>query len=333
MNLPNILNAELENKRIIIRADLDIENTNNPRFESLINAIKLILEKKAQQIVIISHKGRPEGLDEKFSLNIFTKFISEVINEDVFFAKNFEEIGNQKIILFENLRFWKEEEENNEDFAKNFFNLADVYINESFAVSHRKHASLFALPNLFKKTHKEIYFGERFIKEINVFENLISNAQKPFLSILSGIKKDKLDYLDSFINFSDKVVVAGRLPEFLDENYFNEKVFVTKLIQDKEDITIHSIEEIEKEIQNAQTILVSGPIGKFEEEGHLLGTKRVFEKIAQSSAYCVAGGGDTEEALKMLKLEDKFDWISVGGGAMLEFLSKKTLPAIEAVMD
>lgn len=331
MNLPNILNANLEGKKIILRADLDIENTDNPRFESLIQTLKLLLEKNVLKIIIIAHKGRPEGkFDEKLSLKFFTNFIAENINQEVSFAKNFEDINNQKVVLFENLRFFNGEEENSEEFAQKFLNLADVYVNEAFAVSHRKHASLDALPRLFKNNSKEVYFGERFIKEVEVFENLLNNPSRPFVSILSGVKKDKLEYLDSFVKFSDYVIISGRLPEFLDEDYNHEKVFVSKLIQDREDITIHSIEEIESKINGAKTILISGPIGKYEEEGHRLGTARIFHKASEIGAFLVAGGGNTEEAIKLLNLKDKFDWISVGGGAMLDFLSNKTLPAIEA---
>jgi phosphoglycerate kinase len=112
-----------------------------------------------------------------------------------------------------------------------------------------------------------------------------------------------------------------------------EKVVVAKLMPDKEDITINSIEKFEEEIAKAKTILVAGPIGKYEEEGHRQGTQRVFTAVANSNAYKVAGGGDTEEALTTCSVRDKFDWVSVGGGAMLEYLAKGTLPGIEALVD
>jgi phosphoglycerate kinase len=101
---------------------------------------------------------------------------------------------------------------------------------------------------------------------------------------------------------------------------------------DKEDITIHTIERFKEEIGKAGTVVVSGPMGKFEDEGHKQGTEGVFRAVAESNAFKVAGGGDTEKAISLLSLADNFDWISVGGGAMLEFLSKKTLPGIEALL-
>jgi phosphoglycerate kinase len=111
-----------------------------------------------------------------------------------------------------------------------------------------------------------------------------------------------------------------------------DKIIIGNLIMDKEDITLNTVDRFQKEIEGAKTIVVSGPLGRFEDEGHRQGTESVFKNIAESSAYKVAGGGDTEKAIILLNLMDKFDWVSVGGGAMLEFLSKKTLPGIEALL-
>ena len=101
---------------------------------------------------------------------------------------------------------------------------------------------------------------------------------------------------------------------------------------DKEDITLHTIEVFKKEIRKAGTIVLAGVLGKYEDEGHRQGTKEIFEAIANSSACKIAGGGDTEAALTIFNLTNKFDWISVGGGAMLEFLASKTLPGIETLL-
>ncbi len=137
-----------------------------------------------------------------------------------------------------------------------------------------------------------------------------------------------------FVDIADKVIIAGRLPDMIGDDdplRKNEKVVITNLLPDKEDITIHSIEEIEGVVKSAGSVFLAGPVGKFEEEGHMLGTKRVFDAVAKADAYKVAGGGDTIVALKLLDLFEKFDWVSVGGGASLEFLTIGTLPGIEAL--
>jgi phosphoglycerate kinase len=101
---------------------------------------------------------------------------------------------------------------------------------------------------------------------------------------------------------------------------------------DKEDITLNSIDRFKQEVVSAGTIVLAGPMGKFEEEGHRQGTKEIFAAVANASAFKVAGGGDTERAILTLSLSNGFDWISVGGGAMLEFLAKGTLPGIQALL-
>ncbi len=137
------------------------------------------------------------------------------------------------------------------------------------------------------------------------------------------------------MKFADKILIGGRLPDYIHDTSplrKDDKVFVTNLLPDKEDITIHSIEKFLPIIEKAGTIVVSGPLGKFEEEGHRQGTKAIFDAVADSKAFKIAGGGDTESAISLLGLKDKFNWISVGGGAMLEFLAKSTLPGIEALL-
>ncbi|MEM4649357.1 MAG: phosphoglycerate kinase, partial [Candidatus Bathyarchaeia archaeon] len=84
----------------------------------------------------------------------------------------------------------------------------------------------------------------------------------------------------------------------------------------------------EKEVLKSRTIVLAGVMGKYEDEGHSQGTRKVFQAVANSKAFKVVGGGDSLVAINKYGLQDKFDWISVGGGAMLEYLTKKTLPAL-----
>jgi phosphoglycerate kinase len=108
-------------------------------------------------------------------------------------------------------------------------------------------------------------------------------------------------------------------------------MIMAKLVPDTEDITLHSVDKFKEEIAKAGTIILAGVPGKYEDEGHRQGTKVVFNAIAESSAFKVAGGGDAEAAITLLGLNDKFDWISVGGGSFLEFLAKGNLPGIVAL--
>jgi phosphoglycerate kinase len=317
--LPKLKDLDVSGKRVLLRLDLDTEpDSNDLRIKSSFDTLDYLKSKNAQ-ILIIAHRGRPEGkAQESLSLAPFQKIF------DKWGAK-----------VEENLRFNSGEEANDEKFAAELASKADVYVNEAFGASHREHASVVSLPKLLPHG-----VGLRFAEEVENLSKLLNNPPKPFITLLSGIKKDKLDYLEGLKALSDKVLIGGRLPEFLGDNTVSvrsydsqEKVIIGNLSMDKEDLTLNTIERFEEEVSQAKTILVCGPLGKFEEEGHRQATERVFKKIAETDAFKVAGGGDTLKAIDLLNLEDKFNWVSVGGGAMLEFLTKGTLPGIDALLN
>lgn len=350
MQLPKVTSLNLQEKKVIIRMDFDVPDGNYSRLEASKETLEYLLNQNAK-LILIGHKGRPEGhASGELSLNSLVEPLKQITGRDVEFfysllgAETTDKVNQMQpghIILLENLRFDPREEANDEGFARELSELADCYVNESFAVSHREHASIVGIPEQFKSKSKDsVAAGFRFAKEIEILSNLRENPERPLITLLSGVKQDKLDYLEPFKQFSDKVLVSGRLPEFLEKGSVrvsvsgeDQKVVVAKLMPDKEDITINSIERFETEIETAKTILVAGPVGKYEEEGHRQGTQRVFSAVANSLAYKIAGGGDTEEALNVCGVKDKFDWVSVGGGAMLEYLAKGTLAGIQSLLD
>ena len=153
--------------------------------------------------------------------------------------------------------------------------------------------------------------------------------------IVGGSKKDKLDYIENLKFIADKILVGGRLPDYLQDTRYSildTKIIVANLLPDKEDMTINSIEKFEEEIGKAGTIVLAGPMGKYEDKGHRQGTERIFKAVANSNAFKITGGGDSLSVISIYNLKNKFDWVSVGGGAMLEFLAKRTLPGIEALL-
>lgn len=326
MNLPKIEDLDFQNKKVLLRADLDIDVSKDGlgRLEALLPTLKTLAE-KASKITIIGHKGRPGGKESKdLSLEPVGIALEKLL---------IQELGNEKIesldlVVEENLRFDSGEIENDEHYAEDLLEEGEVYVNEAFAASHREHASIVRLPKLLPSAA-----GLHFVKEVENLGKVLNDPKKPVLVIIGGIKKDKLDYIEDFKKFADKILISGRLPEYMPEDINDKKLLVAKLIMDKEDITIHSIEKFEEEICKAGTVVIAGPMGKAEEEGHMMGTKRVFEAIADSQAYKVAGGGETQKVISTLGLTKKFDWISVGGGASLEFLAKGTLPGIEALLN
>lgn len=314
MNVPSVANLNVQGKKVLVRADLDVSEKEDYRLEALVPTLKLLLQNGAK-IIVLGHRGRPQG-----------KVVEELKIEPV--SQRLKKIfGRQDLEVMENLRFDPGEEANASEYAKSLSLNGDFYINEAFAASHRQHASIVGLPKLLPHAA-----GLRFVAEIENLSKVFENSKKPVVAIIGGIKEDKLSSVSAFKSFADKIHVVGALPAFLEESD-DPKVTISNLLPDKEDITIHSIEKIEADVASAGTIILSGPIGKFEEEGHALGTKRVLAAIAGSGAFKVAGGGDTIAAIDMLGFRDRFDWVSVGGGAMLEFLSKRTLPGIEALLE
>ncbi len=315
--LPKITDIDVTNKKVLLRLDLDTKpDPNDLRVKSSFETLDY-LKDKASEIIILAHRGRPDGkFDESLSLKSFQPI--------------FDKWGAR---VEENLRFDKREMEYSEDFAKELASMGDVYINDSFAESHRNAVSIVGIPKYLPHA-----VGLRFVKEV---ENLskVFEPVRPLVILISGIKKDKLEMIEPLSNLADKVLVGGRLPDFLGDNTISVrsqdgKVIVGNLTMDKEDITVNTIEKFKEEILKAKTIVLAGVLGKYEDEGHSQGTKSVFDAVGDASAiFKIVGGGDSLAAITRYNLTDKFDWISVGGGAMLEYLTKKTLPGIEALVN
>ncbi len=336
--------------RVIVRADLDVKIDPNglvsddARLKELLPTLNTLYAKGATKIILMGHMGRPEGApDMQFSLKPVAEYFKAHYIQDVSFLEHkpreiFYEIYDaysqmkERLVVMENLRFYKEEEANDSAFSEELSYFGEAYVNDAFASSHREHASVVGIPKLIKaKGENTIAAGVHLQQEIVNLSKLRESTQHPIVYLVSGAKEDKLTFLNNFKEMADQVLIAGRLPEFMPEDQGDSKLVVARLNPDKEDITIHSIEQFEQIIANAKTIFVSGPVGKFEEPGHRLGTQRVFEAISKSDAWKVAGGGDTTAAIHLLKLEGAFDWISSGGGASLEFVAKGTLPGIDVL--
>lgn len=317
--LSELTKTDLENKKVIVRGDLDISeiSENDLRLKSLIPTLKYLLEKKAK-VILIGHRGRPEGkVVDELSLKPVEALLKKTLDRD-----DFE--------VLENLRFDPREESNDDNYAKELAGLGEIYINEAFSVCHRSHTSIVGIPKYLPS-----YAGINLANEI---ENLskVFEPQRPLVILISGIKKDKLEMIKPLSELADRVLIGGRLPDFLGDNTVSVrsqsgKVVIGNLTMDKEDITLNTIEKFKEEISKAKTIVLAGVLGRYEDEGHSQGTKEIFSAVAASPAFKIVGGGDSLTAIQKYNLTEKFDWISVGGGACLVFLTQKTLVGIEAL--
>lgn len=333
MILPSVKNLAVAGKKVLLRANYDVPLKNgkvvdSTRIEESLKTINYLLARKAK-IIIISHLGRPAGkVAADLGLRPVAEKLGELLEREVFLAERVDQVDcGAEITLLENLRFWSGEEENDSEFVRQLADLADFYVNEAFAASHRDHASIVGVPRLLSAA-----FGFGFLKEIEVLTKVKENPCRPVVLILGGEKKDKIDFAKKLIFWADLTLVGGKLVEYDDlPQLIDHPKVIADLIKEGQDITPETAQKFVKLISQAKTIVWSGPMGNFYDQKYILGTKEIALAVVKSGAFTVVGGGDTEVALEQFGLADKINFISSGGGAMLAFLSEGTLPGIEAI--
>ncbi len=303
------------------------------RIDSSIETIQYILDRNGS-VEIVSHFGR-EGESLKPMFDYFSANYSHIFKKAIFLADPFDHDGRNQIqilgpgdiAVFDNIRKWPEEENNDAEFAEKLAKLATMYVNEGFSVSHREHASVVGVPKFLPH-----YAGLHFLKEV---ENLSKafEPEHPFLFILGGAKfETKLPLVEKFTTLADSIFIGGALAKeaALMEVAKNPKVIFPVGDIAALDANTDTLELLKEKISQSKFILWNGPLGKYE-EGYKSGTEELLKILADSSAITVIGGGDTLVLINELGLKDKFSFVSVAGGAMLDFLANGTLPAIEAL--
>jgi len=334
MKLPQINELNLSSKRVLLRANYDVplrkkgnKIAETARIDESLPTIEYLLKNNAE-VIIISHLGRPKGeVIPSLSLKPVAEYLGELLEQEVPLVTEIDKLSeqNESVVLLENIRFFKGEEDNDKEFALNLSEQADFFVNDAFACSHRSHASIVGLPQLLPSA-----FGLDFIKEIETLSALREEAKRPLVVILGGMKKGKLTVVKGLANWADYVLIGGKLTSFID-NDFPTNVIKAKLNPENKDITLESLKEFEKIIKQSKTVVWAGPMGMFEEEQFSRGTKMLADIIVKTDAFTVIGGGDTQAALSKFGLDKKINFISSGGGAMLRFLAEGSLPAIEAL--
>ncbi len=208
--MKNIKKMNFKNKRVFIRCDFNVplhngKITSDLRIRQSLETIKFVLKQKPKQIVIGTHLGRPNGYDEKLSLGSVAQRLAFYLKKTVYLHANVLAPieSDNKIVLLENLRFWKDEKKGSVPFAKVLAQHADIYINDAFGVAHRKDSSVFALAKLFKqKTYGFLVAKE--LKEVSL------KHPKPIVLLFGAAKlKDKIPLLKHLLPSVDKVLLGG----------------------------------------------------------------------------------------------------------------------------
>ena len=220
MNKKTVRDIDLKNKKVFLRCDFNVpmdENkniTDNRRIVSSIPTIKYLLDNNCA-VILASHLGRPKGeVNPDFSLAPVAKELSKQLGKEVIMAKDVigedaktkaANLKNGEVMLLENVRFHKEETDNDETFAKELASMAEVYVNDAFGAAHRAHASTAGIAKFLPAVA-----GFLIEKELKVLGDTINNPKRPFVAILGGAKvSDKIGVIDSLLDKVDTLMVGG----------------------------------------------------------------------------------------------------------------------------
>jgi len=378
---------DVKNKRALMRVDFNIplgedrriDKSERWRIEAVLPTIKYLI-KQNSKIILISHLGRPNGKRiAKLSLQPVADELSRLLNKKILFSEGFDSFVKEKvsdmkfgdILMLENIRFNSGEENNSSKFAKKLSDLGDIFINESFATSHRKHASIVSLPEYLPSAA-----GFLFEKEINELNKILKVPGRPLVAIIGGAKiSTKIKVINKFLNLADEVMIGGALANtifaaqgifmgdsVIEKSAFSEvkkinlehsklflpndlgiysedgKVFYREIDEVKEkekalDIGPKSVNLFCNAIKKSKMVIWNGPLGLMTQKPFDKSSVEIVKAIEKSKAYSVVGGGDTTAFLRDIKKDKIFNHFSTGGGAMLDYIANETLPGLVALMN
>lgn len=213
--------ANFSNKKVLIRVDFNVPLDENNRVtdHTRIKAAKPTIDKvlaEGGSCVLMTHLGRPKGVDDKLSLRHIVSEIQKVLGVDVQFSKDTIGPGAEakaqalqpgQVMLLENLRFYDEETKGGEQFANALSTLADCYINDAFGTAHRAHASTTIVAQFFPKAK---YFGYLLAQEIDAIDRVMSTGEKPVLAVLGGAKvSSKITIIENILDKVDHLIIGG----------------------------------------------------------------------------------------------------------------------------
>ncbi|MEI7719768.1 MAG: phosphoglycerate kinase [bacterium] len=325
MQLQSIHDADIAEKRVLLRVDFNVPFTDSgaiaedSRIKAVVPTIVLLKQKGAAHITLMTHVGRPEGkVDEALRTAPLFKYLSELTD-------------TTGVEMLENLRFDAREEVNDVGFAQELASHGDVFVNDAFAVCHRAAASTVGVAAFLPA-----YAGLLVEKEVaHLSEALMPPVGS--VAIIGGAKLEtKLPLIAQFSSLYTKVCVGGALaneyaPTANDTNVSLPSDGVPQH-QGMLDIGPQTAAAWAEEIRRAPFVLWNGPVGMYEKPEYRHGTDTLARAIAEGSCRAVLGGGDTDAALAQFTFDSERVFISTGGGAMLEFLANGgTLPALEVL--
>ena len=220
MNKKTVKDIDLKGKKVFVRCDFNVpmdENqniTDNTRIKAALQTIKYLLEQNCK-IILASHLGRPKGeVKPEYSLKPVAKELSKLLGKEVIMANDVigedattkaENLKEGEILLLENVRFHKEETDNDPEFAKKLASMAEIFVNDAFGTAHRAHASTTGIADYIPGVS-----GFLIEKELKFLGNAVNNPERPFVAILGGAKvSDKIGVIDSLLDKVDTLMIGG----------------------------------------------------------------------------------------------------------------------------
>ena len=384
MSFIKLTDLDLKGKRVLIRSDLNVpvkegKVTSDARITASMPTFQHCM-KAGAKVMVMSHLGRPEEgvYSEADSLRPVAADLSAKLGTTVRLIQDYmaqtPEVAEGELVLLENVRFNKGEGKDNEDLARKYAALCDVFVMDAFGTAHRAQASTHGVGKFAPVACAGLLLAE----ELDALNKALANPARPMVAIVGGSKvSTKLTVLESLSQKVDQLVVGGGIANtFLKASGNNvgkslceadlvptaqsliEKmsargasipiavdVVVGKQFDANEPAVLKNADAVSDDdmifdigpksaqalvdiIMKAGTVVWNGPVGVFEFDQFGAGTKRIAEAIAATSAFTLAGGGDTIAAIQKYDIYDKVSYISTAGGAFLEFLEGKTLPAV-----
>jgi phosphoglycerate kinase len=384
MSFIKLTDLDLAGKRVLIRADLNVpvkdgKVTSDARIAASMPTIEHCARAGAK-VMVFSHRGRPEegAYSEENSMAPIAADMSAKLGKPVRLIKDYVdggfEVAGGEVVLLENVRFNKGEKKDNEELAKKYAALCDVFVMDAFGTAHRAQASTHGAGKFAPVACAGLLLAE----ELEALNKALANPARPMVAIVGGSKvSTKLTVLEALSEKVDQLVVGGgiantflkatgrnigkslceddlvgtasaliekmaargaSIPIAVDvvcgKKFDENEPAVTKdsdAVEDDDmifDIGPKSARQLADIIAKAGTIIWNGPVGVFEFDQFGEGTKTVSLAIANAPGFSLAGGGDTIAAIQKYDIYDKISYISTAGGAFLEFLEGKTLPAV-----
>lgn len=379
-----IEDMNIKNKKVVLRLDLNVPISkctilDDTKIKESLKTINYLIDNGCK-VLMLSHLGKIKSKEdmEVNSLKIVADRLSTLLNKDVKFIDNPIDpkipkiLDEYDLVLLENTRFmdYPEKLESSCDLnlASFWASAGEIFINDAFGTSHRKHASNYGISKFL-----ETGYGFLFKKELDGLKPIIGEEiTRPFVVIMGGAKVDdkielinsllkKCDYLllgggiantflkakdinvgkslinenvlddvkKTILNYSEKIILPIDVITQFENNVYNRNLDEIHTDDVIYDIGKKTVDEYKKYLDKAKTIFVNGTMGLYENENFSAGTKEILSIIGNENAIKIAGGGDAVSSINKFNLADTFDFLSTGGGATLKYIISEKIECFE----